>query len=159
MRAFSQGKLAVRVSVKAVIIRDNRVLLVRNTDELGDWYLLPGGGQAHGETLEEALQRECHEEIGVRVVMGRLLFIRDYIAANHEFAREDAGVHQLELMFRCRLLPGMSPSCGGTPDPFQSGIDWLPLHGLEGFRLYPSPLRRLLGSPLPRGAVYLGDVN
>ena len=159
MKPFSQGPRPVRVSVKAVIIVGGSVLLVLNTDDRGDWYLLPGGGQSHGETIEQALQRECLEEVGTGVVMGRLLFIRDYIAAHHEFAEEDHDAHQLELMFRCRIAPGEKPRLGNTPDPFQRGVEWLPLKSLGDHRLYPSPLRILLAKPLPRQAVYLGDVN
>ncbi len=159
MKPFSQGPRSVRVSVKAVIIAGGSVLLVRNTDDRGDWYLLPGGGQTHGETIEQALQRECLEEVGTAVVMGRLLFIRDYIAARHEFAEEDGDAHQLELMFRCRIAPGENPRLGNTPDPYQRGVEWLPLKSLGDYRLYPSPLRVLLAKPLPRQAVYLGDVN
>ncbi len=159
MKPFGQGPRPVRVSVKAVIISKGRVLLVRNQGEQGDWYILPGGGQTHGETLEEALQRECTEEIGTGVVMGRLLFIRDYIAAHHEFASTDGDAHQLELMFRCSLPHGSSPVMGENPDSFQKGISWIPLAELAGHMLYPSALRKLLAMPLPARAVYLGDVN
>jgi len=160
VRAFSQPPRPVRVSVKAVIIRRGRVLMVRNVDERGHWYLLPGGGQSPGETLPEALSRECSEEIGTGVLMGRLLFVRDYIEKNHEFADAgDGGVHQLELMFACRLPRGAAPAVGAAPDPYQNGIEWLGLDRLEDYRIYPSALRRLLARPLPRSAVYLGDVN
>ena len=51
-----------RVSVKAVI-KDNygRVLLVK---EHNDYRVLPGGGIDHGESVQEALQRELVEEVG-----------------------------------------------------------------------------------------------
>ena len=51
-----------RVSVKAVIKDgDDRILLVR---EHNDYRVLPGGGIDHGETIEQALQREIAEEVG-----------------------------------------------------------------------------------------------
>ena len=159
MKPFSQGPRPVRVSVKAVIIRRGQVLLVRNRDELGDWYMLPGGGQAHGETLEQALKRECLEEVGTGIVMGRLLFVRDYIASHHEFAGTDGDAHQIELMFKCSLPRGATPKLGESPDPYQDGVAWLPLEALTHHRLYPSPLRTMLAKPLPSRAVYLGDVN
>jgi 8-oxo-dGTP pyrophosphatase MutT (NUDIX family) len=159
VKAFSQPPKPVRVSVKAVIIVRARVLTVRNVDDRGHWYLLPGGGQTPGETLPEALSRECSEETGTGVLMGRLLFIRDYIGRNHEFAATDGDAHQLELMFECRLPRGAVPAVGAAPDPYQDGIEWLPLDRLEDYRIYPSALRRLLARPLPDRAVYLGDVN
>ena len=112
----------IRVSAKAVIVSDGRVLLCRNVDEKGDWYCLPGGGQRRGETLVEAVRRECLEEIGDEVEVGRLLFVRDYIAANHEFAPTDPEVHQVELMFACTLPAVDEPAIGATPDSWQSGV-------------------------------------
>jgi len=159
VKSVSQGPGPVRVSVKAVIMRRGQVLLVRNHDDLGDWYMLPGGGQSHGETIEQALQRECLEEVGTGVVMGRLLFVRDYIAAHHEFAKTDGEAHQIELMFKCKLPRGATPGMGENPDSYQDGVAWLPLATLAQYRLYPSPLRTLLAKPLPKGTVYLGDVN
>lgn len=57
----------VRNSGKAIIIQGASLLVIVHRDEEGTWYSLPGGGQEPGETLPEALQRECHEELGVSV--------------------------------------------------------------------------------------------
>ena len=65
---------SIRTSAKAIIVQGDCLLLVRYRDENGDWYILPGGGQKHGEPLAEALQRECQEEIGTTVQMGELKF-------------------------------------------------------------------------------------
>jgi 8-oxo-dGTP pyrophosphatase MutT (NUDIX family) len=53
-----------RVSVKT-LIRDasNRLLVLRDRD---DRWQIPGGGWEHGESLEDCVQRELGEEIGVR---------------------------------------------------------------------------------------------
>jgi len=179
----------VRVSAKAVIIEDGRILLTRHRDAEGDWYLLPGGGQRHGETLHEALVRECREETGCTVEPGRLLLVRDYIGAHHEFADEDADAHQVELMFACRRVAGAAPPSstqapssaqppvgtptpsggaasggelanGPVPDPMQTGVEWIPLADLPRIRIYPSQLAGLLARGIPDGGpVYLGDVN
>ena len=153
-------KRAVRISVKAVVVVDNRVLLVKHRDGQGDWYSLPGGGQRHGETLGEAVARECAEETGLRVRMGRLLFIRDYIAKNHEFAQEDGDAHQVELMFECELVEPGVPRLGASPDQMQTGSEWADLARLGDLRVYPQAVARILCGGVPRGgAVYLGDVN
>jgi ADP-ribose pyrophosphatase YjhB (NUDIX family) len=150
----------VRISAKAVIVADGRVLLLKHRDSVGDWYSLPGGGQKHGETLEEAVQRECLEETGLRVRMGRLLFVRDYIAQHHEFADEDRGAHQVELMFECQLVDGATAVLGVAPDEMQIGVEWLQLSDLASYRMYPKAVARILARGVPSvGAVYLGDVN
>jgi len=52
-----------RVAVKAIIIKDKKVLLVRDDPE--DKWGFPGGGIDYGESAPEALVRELHEELGV----------------------------------------------------------------------------------------------
>jgi len=54
-----------RVSVKALVFdAGNRLLVVQ--EQAGHWEL-PGGGWEHGETLEQCLARELHEELDVRL--------------------------------------------------------------------------------------------
>ena len=150
----------VRLSAKAVIVLDGSLLLVKHRDTEGDWYSLPGGGQRHGETLEETIRRECLEEIGLRVRMGRLLFVRDYIAQNHEFAHEDGDAHQVELMFECEPAEDRTPGLGPLPDGTQIGVAWVALADLAVCRMYPKAVARILADGVPEGGpVYLGDVN
>jgi len=150
----------IRVSAKAVVVVDGRVLLVRHRDSEGDWRSLPGGGQRHTETLSEAVVRECHEETGLQVRPGRLLFVRDYIAKNHEFAQEEGDAHQVELMFECELVGTARARLGDSPDEMQTGVDWVELRDLGSCRLYPRAVARILEGGVPEsGPVYLGDVN
>jgi 8-oxo-dGTP diphosphatase len=150
----------IRVSAKAVVVAGGRVLLLRHRDRQGDWFSLPGGGQRHGETLTEALVRECLEETGLEVRPGRLLFVRDYIARHHEFADEDGDAHQVELMFECELATSKPPRLGEQPDDMQTGAEWVSLEALAGIRMYPRTVARLLEAGVPEGGpAYLGDVN
>lgn len=54
-----------RVSTKALIVRNEKVLLVMEAD--GKWEL-PGGGLEVGESFESGLRREVKEELGVNLV-------------------------------------------------------------------------------------------
>jgi 8-oxo-dGTP diphosphatase len=148
----------VRVSTKAVIIRDGEILCNHHRDDSGDWYTLPGGGQEYGETLHEALRRECLEEINADVEVGSLCYVRDYIAEHHELVHMDGDIHQIELMFACMILGEYAPQLGSNPDARQLGARWLPVSELDQHRLYPLTLRPIIMSGAP-GVVYLGDVN
>jgi ADP-ribose pyrophosphatase YjhB (NUDIX family) len=52
----------VTLGVKAMLVSDDEVVLVRHTYQPG--WLLPGGGIRRGETPEHAARRECAEELG-----------------------------------------------------------------------------------------------
>ena len=150
----------VRISAKAIIIRDGKLLAIKNVSGGESWYILPGGGQNHGETLEEALKRECMEEASVSVEVGDVVFVRDYISRNHEFAREDNDAHQVEIMFRCTVDASATPKTGVVADQWQTGVEWLPLERLSQYSMYPSQLTALLTNGIQENAgIYLGDVN
>jgi 8-oxo-dGTP diphosphatase len=61
----------LRIGAKALVTAGNRVLLVeeRHGDGSSFW-TLPGGGAEHGESLPEALRRECYEELRCRCTVG-----------------------------------------------------------------------------------------
>jgi ADP-ribose pyrophosphatase YjhB (NUDIX family) len=145
--------------VKAVIIDNGQILMNRCRDAQGIFYMLPGGGQDHGETLPDALRRECLEEIGAAVEIGELLCVRDYIGRNHEFAMTDSHSHQVEVMFACRLLPGEVPCVGHVPDTGQIGVEWVPFAEIDNHRIYPRSLMVHLSSSLSDIPRYIGDVN
>ena len=154
--------MAVRNSAKAIIIQTNQILVIKKQDTEGYYYILPGGGQEHGETLHEALKRECIEEVNATVDIGNLLFIREYIGKNHEHFAFDSEVHQIEYMFLCKVIEGATNIGNGTaPDDGQIGAEWLPIPDLLNYRLYPQSIRQnvidhVSGKELP---VYLGDIN
>lgn len=56
----------------ALIEQDGKVLFVYQKEE--EQYFFVGGGVEAGETLEEALVRECREELGVEVKAGKKLY-------------------------------------------------------------------------------------
>ncbi|MGA9643634.1 MAG: NUDIX hydrolase [Terriglobales bacterium] len=68
------------VGVGAVIVHDNRVLLIRRGQPplLGEWSL-PGGVLECGETLRQATIREAREETGLAVEVGEMLGVYERI--------------------------------------------------------------------------------
>jgi 8-oxo-dGTP pyrophosphatase MutT (NUDIX family) len=58
------------VSVKGVLVRDGKVLLMQHE---GDEWELPGGRIEPGETPQSCVAREIHEETGLAVTAGPIL--------------------------------------------------------------------------------------
>jgi len=92
------------VGVGAVVIEENRVLLIRRGTPplLGEWSL-PGGVLECGETLREAVKREAREETGLLVETAEMLGVYERVI------RDDAGrvrYHYVLLDFLCRPAGG-----------------------------------------------------
>ena len=61
-------------AARAIIIKDNHILLMKR-DKFGEqYYTLIGGHVELGESVEKALLREIHEETMVRVANPRLVY-------------------------------------------------------------------------------------
>jgi len=152
-------ELKIEYAAKAILVVENSVLLVKNNDEFGEWYGLPGGRQLFGETLEQTLRRECLEEVGIRISSFNLKFVREYIHKNHEYRDTGRDIHKVELMYLCdidRLPPTIKQ--GEKPDINQIGQKWVQLSELKKLRIHPKRLCMLgdlLGENLPQ---YWGDV-
>jgi ADP-ribose pyrophosphatase YjhB (NUDIX family) len=149
---------AIRPAVKALILREGRLLLNHCRNAGGEYFALPGGGQRVGERLDEALVRECREELGVTVVVGPLCFVRDHIVANHAHSYVTESPHQIEMLFRCTLVPGEEPKLGPSPDSQQLGIAWLDADEMGARTIKPSWLADVVRAEgLGSLSVYQGD--
>ena len=102
-------------SVKAIIIRDNKLLVESVDYGRGRYCKLPGGGQEWGETMQETIIRECKEELNLEVKPLRLVLARDYIAKNHNQPFDLDCFHLAELMFECEVVDFSPLGNGNEP--------------------------------------------
>lgn len=93
--------------VGAVVVDDERLLLIRRVDEpgTGTW-AFPGGRVERGETIAEAVTRELREETGIEGVCGALIGWSEIVPDDPE------GRHLVILDFEVTLLDGQQPTAG-----------------------------------------------
>ena len=151
-----------RYSIKAIIIKDGKFLVEQVDQGRGQFYKLPGGGHHFGETIHQALLRELKEELGLDANIGTLLFIRDYLAKNHDMEFDDPNFQQTELMFLCDVKDFSNLGKGLEPDKNQI-ICWKTAEELEQIKFLPKKLvpylKNLQTLQEQRETIYLGDIN
>lgn len=151
---------SIRTAARAVVISDGKLLAVKMKDKRGIYYILPGGGQKHGETLHETLRRECKEEVGVEVKIGPLLYVREYVGRNHDFNPRHKNFHQLEHVFRCEIDDPHAIHSGEETDNLQVGVAWLDLANLESVPFFPTAVKAYFThDDIVVPSTYLGDCN
>ncbi len=92
-----------RLSARALIVHDGRLLLVNATPDRDDGkWCVPGGGVDTGQTLKENVVREVYEETGLNVEIGELMAVS-------EFFDRAAGFHQVDLFFRATVEDAALP--------------------------------------------------
>ena len=92
------------LGVGAVIIDDDRVLLVRrvNPPLQGEWSI-PGGLVETGETTRDAIVREVLEETGLEIEVTRLVEVFERILHDEQSRVQ---YHYVLLDYACRVLRG-----------------------------------------------------
>ena len=62
----------IRSAARAIIIQNDSVLLVHMKNDDGEFFILPGGGQLHGETLIQVFRKRMYGRIRHRYFSGAI---------------------------------------------------------------------------------------
>jgi len=128
--------------VRAIIIEDGNLLTIKRVKTNETYWVFPGGGVESGENDFEALKRECQEELGVDVVVGKKL--GEYIFDSQDFGK------QLEIFYFCKIVGGQLGT-GDGPEYQENNeyigtheLDWLKLSQAPGMELRPHNVRDIV---------------
>lgn len=116
--SYSQQELTWRVSAYALVVKDGKLLIIKN--KLEKLHDIIGGGIEFGETIEDALHREAMEEGGVKIKIGKLLG-----TALDWFYHKKGTYHQTLQLFYLAELSGELNS------PTDLDIEWVGFVNLD----------------------------
>jgi len=118
--ASQPGYATPKVDVRGVVIKDGRLLLVKEATD-GKW-ALPGGWADVGDYPAHACEREVLEEAGLTVQAKKVIAVID---ANRT-GRPMELYHAFKIIFLCKTISGKIRPSFETPDVNYFDFDRLP---------------------------------
>ena len=126
--------MPIRLSTRAVIVHDSRLLLVNAyPGGQSDLWCAPGGGAEPGQSLPDNLAREVYEETGLRITVGIPCLI-------NEFHEPTQGFHQVDLFFRAQITAGTLTDDWTDPEGIVTQRRFFTRDELSQIRLKPDSL-------------------
>jgi 8-oxo-dGTP diphosphatase len=123
------------VRVSAIVFYESKLVLVKHeSPKFGIYYLLPGGGWEHGESIEECAVREVKEECGLDVEVDHLTFYKTV------YTNED---DTLDLIFKCKVIGGKLENL--DPDKKVKSIELISSEDdLKRLNFHPKQLKEIV---------------
>lgn len=127
--------------VRAIIIEDEKVLLMHRFKNSHEYWVFPGGGvDDTDKSLEDGLKRECLEELGVDVKVGDLFMEKFYVL--------DGFQGQIQYFYNCKIISG-KVGTGTGPEWENRDVEkygtyeviWIPISELKDKTVYPFEVR------------------
>jgi 8-oxo-dGTP diphosphatase len=123
-----------RIAVRALILQNNRLLLVNAYGGgTSDLWCAPGGGVNPGTSLPENLIREVMEETGLTITVGPPAMV-------NEFHDPKTGFHQVDIFFRCTITAGQIDGAWQDPEGIVTERRWFTRADMAAVRFKPDSL-------------------
>ncbi|MEP4196729.1 MAG: NUDIX hydrolase [Aliishimia sp.] len=134
MTAASLSHRPIRLAVRAVIVQDDRLLLVNAwPDGKSDLLCAPGGGADSHAALPDNLARELHEETGLRISVGQICLV-------NEFHDPDRDFHQVDIYFWAQITAGEIDPAWKDPEAIVTDRIWVTKDEMRGLNVKPDSL-------------------
>ncbi|MFT6452900.1 MAG: 8-oxo-dGTP pyrophosphatase MutT (NUDIX family) [Halocynthiibacter sp.] len=133
-----------RLAVRALIVKDARLLLVNAYARGSDLWCAPGGGVERGQSLPDNLIREVQEETGLEIAVGPLAIVSEFHDPSGDF-------HQVDLFYHAQIMAGALAENWRDPEGIVHQRRFFSEGDLAQLRVKPDALARAAFGP--RGAV------
>lgn len=136
-----------RLAARAIILRDDKLLIVNAWKGNDRLWCAPGGGVERNSSLPDNLKRELFEETGLTISVGAPCLI-------NEFHDPPDGFHQVEVFFRCEIISGDVSDDWKDPEGVVSKRRWITRADAAGIVLRPASLADVAWGDANLGAHY-----
>lgn len=138
------------VRVTAIMFYNGKLVVVKHENpKTGVYYLLPGGGLEHAESIEECVIREVKEETGLDIKVSHLAYYKSV------YTEED---DTLELIFKCEVIGGKLENL--DPDKKVKAIELIESQeDLMKLNFHPKQLKKLIFKNKDKKAISLGKAQ
>jgi 8-oxo-dGTP pyrophosphatase MutT (NUDIX family) len=123
----------IRIATRAIILKDNKLLLVNAWKGRSHLWCAPGGGAEPHASLPENLMREVMEETGLSVTVGPVCLI-------NEFHDPKGPFHQVDIYFRCAITAGAITDTWQDPEGIVTRRRWVTRDALAKLHCKPDSL-------------------
>ncbi len=121
--------MAVRIIVRVIVRKENKILFLRQRNSTGGAYTLPGGKLDPKETALEAGVRECYEETGLKLDMTTVKLVHNL------FLTKGKGIdNDLFMVFRAKRWKGVIKI--KEPEKFKQVV-WLDINKINSMNVVP----------------------
>jgi ADP-ribose pyrophosphatase YjhB (NUDIX family) len=137
LESRNMGRTNTRAT--GLVFRNNQIMLIHRFKHGAEYWTVPGGGVEDGETVEEALAREMHEELGVTLLSFKKVF--DFVPPDHP--------GNIAQFFICEI-GDQTPKLGDGPESQSHSPEnqylptWVDLDQLPHLVLYPSAAKEVI---------------
>lgn len=126
--------MSVRIAVRALILNDDRLLLVNAyPNDESDLWCAPGGGVKAHSSLPDNLVREVHEETGLSIRVGLPALVNEFHDPNGAF-------HQVDVFFHAEIAEGVLDPDWRDPEGVVKERRFFARDELDGLRVKPGRL-------------------
>lgn len=130
----------MRAGARAIIIKDNMILLMHRLKNSHEYYVLPGGGIEENETPEQAVLREVKEETDLDIEIIKWWEIVEEYNKNRIYLF-------IAKSFKGNVRLG-GPELEKVSENNKYALKWVPIETIKNLVLYPEEVKNRIYNEL-----------